>query len=145
MRKTFVKLFVAAALVIAGAFNANAQMGGGFQMDPDGIAKMIVDDMNQTVKLTDDQQKKVLELYTAQMKDMEKQFSSGQMPDMDAMQKQQEEQKRENSPEQKAKEEREEKQKEAVTREATGLIAGVVAAGMASDIAQEERSRGFHR
>lgn len=59
--------------------------------------------------------------------------------------KQQEEQKRENSPEQKAKEEREEKQKEAVTREATGLIAGVVAAGMASDIAQEERSRGFHR
>lgn len=92
MRKTFVKLFVAAALVIAGAFNANAQMGGGFQMDPDGIAKMIVDDMNQTVKLTDDQQKKVLELYTAQMKDMEKQFSSGQMPDMDAMQKQQEEQ-----------------------------------------------------
>ena len=92
MRKTFVKLFVAAALVIAGAFTANAQMGGGFQMDPDGIAKMIVDDMNQTVKLTDDQQKKVLELYTAQMKDMEKQFSSGQMPDMDAMQKQQEEQ-----------------------------------------------------
>ena len=92
MRKTFVKLFVAAALVIAGAFNANAQMGGGFQMDPDGIAKMIVDDMNQTVKLTDDQQKKVLELYTAQMKDMEKQFSSGQMPDMEAMQKQQEEQ-----------------------------------------------------
>ena len=59
--------------------------------------------------------------------------------------KQQEEQKRENSPEQKAKEEREEKQKEAFTREATGLIAGVVAAGMASDIAQEERSRGFHR
>ena len=92
MRKILVKLFVAAALVIAGAFNANAQMGGGFQMDPDGIAKMIVDDMNQTVKLTDDQQKKVLELYTAQMKDMEKQFSSGQMPDMDAMQKQQEEQ-----------------------------------------------------
>ena len=92
MRKILVKLFVAAALVIAGAFNANAQMCGGFQMDPDGIAKMIVDDMNQTVKLTDDQQKKVLELYTAQMKDMEKQFSSGQMPDMDAMQKQQEEQ-----------------------------------------------------
>ena len=41
MRKILVKLFVAAALVIAGAFNANAQMGGGFQMDPDGIAKMI--------------------------------------------------------------------------------------------------------
>ena len=92
MRKTFVKLFVAAALVIAGAFNANAQMGGGFQMDPDGIAKMIADDMKQTVKLDDTQYKKVVELYTAQMKDMEKQFSSGQMPDMDAMQKQQEEQ-----------------------------------------------------
>ena len=92
MRKAIVKLFVVAAMVFAGAYSANAQMGGGFQMDPDGIAKMIVDDMNQTVKLTDDQQKKVLELYTAQMKDMEKQFSSGQMPDMEAMQKQQEEQ-----------------------------------------------------
>ena len=92
MRKTFVKLFVAAALAIAGAFNANAQMGGGFQMDPDGIAKMIADDMKQTVKLYDTHYKEVAELYTAQMKDMEKQFSSGQMPDMEAMQKQQEEQ-----------------------------------------------------
>ena len=92
MRKTLVKLFVAAALVIAGAFNANAQMGGGFQMDPDGIAKMIADDMKQTVKLDDNQYKKVVELYTAQMKDMEKMFSSGQMPAMDEMQKQQEEQ-----------------------------------------------------
>ena len=92
MRKAIVKLFVAAAMIFAGAFNANAQMGGGFQMDPDGIAKMIADDMKQTVKLDDTQYKKVVELYTAQMKDMEKQFSSGQMPDMDAMQKQQEEQ-----------------------------------------------------
>ena len=92
MRKAIVKLFVAAALVFAGAFTANAQMGGGFQMDPDGIAKMIADDMKQTVKLDDNQYKKVVELYTAQMKDMEKTFSSGQMPDMDAMQKQQEEQ-----------------------------------------------------
>ena len=92
MCKAIVKLFVAAALVFAGAFTANAQMGGGFQMDPDGIAKMIADDMKQTVKLDDTQYKKVVELYTAQMKDMEKQFSSGQMPDMDAMQKQQEEQ-----------------------------------------------------
>ena len=92
MRKAIVKLFVAAAMIFAGAFNANAQMGGGFQMDPDGIAKMIADDMKQTVKLDDNQYKKVVELYTAQMKDMEKTFSSGQMPDMDAMQKQQEEQ-----------------------------------------------------
>ena len=92
MRKAIVKLFVAAAMIFAGAFNANAQMGGGFQMDPDGIAKMIADDMKQTVKLDDNQYKKVVELYTAQMKDMEKQFSSGQMPAMDEMQKQQEEQ-----------------------------------------------------
>ena len=59
--------------------------------------------------------------------------------------KQQEEQKRANSPEQKAKEEREEKQKEAVTREATGVIAGVVAGGITKDLEQEEYSRGFHR
>ena len=59
--------------------------------------------------------------------------------------KQQEEQKRANSPEQKAKEEREEKQKEAFTREATGVIAGVVAGGIVKDLEQEEHSRGFHR
>ena len=59
--------------------------------------------------------------------------------------KQQEEQKRENSPEQKAKEEREEKAKEALTKAETGLVAAVVAGGIAQDQQQEERSRGFHR
>lgn len=30
MRKALVKLFVAAAMIFAGAFSVNAQMGGGF-------------------------------------------------------------------------------------------------------------------
>ena len=59
--------------------------------------------------------------------------------------KRQEEQKRENSPEQKAKEEREEKQKEALTRAETGVVAAVIAGGIAKVQQQEERSRGFHR
>ena len=59
--------------------------------------------------------------------------------------KQQEEQKRENSPEQKAKEEREEKAKEALTRAETGVVAAVIAGGIAQDQQEEERSRGFHR
>ena len=59
--------------------------------------------------------------------------------------KQQQEEKRQNSPEQKAKEEREEKAKEALTRAETGLVAGIIAGGIAQDQQQEERSRGFHR
>ena len=59
--------------------------------------------------------------------------------------KQQEEQKRENSPEQKAKEEREEQAKEALTRAETGVVAAVIAGGIAQDQQEEERGRGFHR
>ncbi len=59
--------------------------------------------------------------------------------------KRQEEQKRENSPEQKAREEREEKAKEALTKAETGVVAAVIAGGIAQDQQQEERSRGFHR
>ena len=50
-----------------------------------------------------------------------------------------------NSPEQKAKEEREEKAKEALTRAETGVVAAVIAGGIAQDQQEEERSRGFHR
>ena len=60
-------------------------------------------------------------------------------------QKEQEEEKRRNSPEQKAREEREEKAKEELTRAETGLVAGIIAGGIAQDQQQEERSRGFHR
>ena len=39
--RTLLKLFVAAAMILTGAFVANAQPGGGFggQMDPEQIAK----------------------------------------------------------------------------------------------------------
>ena len=56
----------------------------------------------------------------------------------------QEEQKRMESPDQKAKEQREEKAREALTREETGAVAGIVAAGVMKD-AEEEQSRGVHR
>ena len=92
--RNLLKIFVAGAMILAGAFVSNAQPGGGFggQMDPEQIAKFRADDMKQTVKLTDDQYKKVVDLYKAQMEDMQKMFSSGQMPQMDQMQKQREEQ-----------------------------------------------------
>ena len=60
-------------------------------------------------------------------------------------QKEQEEVKRQNSPEQKAKEEREEKAKEALTKAETGVVAAIIAGGIAQDQQEEERSRGFHR
>ncbi len=81
-------------MVLTGSFVANAQPGGGFggQMDPEQIAKFRADDMKQTVKLTDDQYKKVVDLYKAEMENMMKMFESGGMPDMGEMQKQREEQ-----------------------------------------------------
>lgn len=92
--RSILKIFVACAIALTGAFVANAQPGGGFggQMDPDQIAKMRADDMKQTVKLNDDQYKKVVELYKAEMEGMMKMFEGGGMPDMGEMQKQREEQ-----------------------------------------------------
>lgn len=92
MRNAIVKFFVAAAIMFAGAFVSNAQPGGGFQFDPDQIAKMRADDMKETVKLSDEQYTKVVALFKAQMEEMQKMFEGGGMPDMDAMQKQREEQ-----------------------------------------------------
>ena len=92
--RTLLKLLVAAAMVLTGSFVANAQPGGGFggPMDPEQIAKFRANDMKQTVKLTDDQYKKVVDLYKAEMENMMKMFESGGMPDMGEMQKQREEQ-----------------------------------------------------
>ena len=92
--RSILKIFVACAIALTGAFVANAQPGGGFggQMDPDQIAKMRADDMKQTVKLNDDQYKKVVDLYKAEMEGMMKMFEGGGMPDMGEMQKQREEQ-----------------------------------------------------
>ena len=92
--RSILKIFVACAIALTGAFVANAQPGGGFggQMDPDQIAKMRADDMKQTVKLNDDQYKKVVDLFKAEMEGMMKMFEGGGMPDMGEMQKQREEQ-----------------------------------------------------
>ncbi len=94
MKSTILKFLVAGALALAGAFVSNAQPGGGFgaPMDPAQIAKFRADDMKQTVKLTDEQYTKVVDLFKAEMEAMQKAFSSGQMPQMDQMQKQREEQ-----------------------------------------------------
>lgn len=91
--RTLLKLFVAGAMILMGSFVSNAQPGGfGGQMDPEQIAKFRADDMKETVKLTDDQYKKVVDLYKAEMEAMMKLFESGGMPDMGEMQKQREEQ-----------------------------------------------------
>ena len=94
MRSSLLKFLVAGAMVLAGAFVSNAQPGGGFgaPMDPAQIAKFRADDMKQAVKLTDAQYTKVVDLFKAEMEAMQKAFSSGQMPQMEEMQKQREEQ-----------------------------------------------------
>lgn len=71
-----IKLIVVSAMLMFGAFTANAQGFGG-QMDPQEMVKMRVDQMKQNFNLTDAQVKQVTEFYTKQNEEMMKIFESG--------------------------------------------------------------------
>ena len=71
-----IKLIVVSAMLMFGAFTANAQGFGG-QMDPQEMVKMRVDQMKQSFNLTDAQVKQVTEFYTKQNEEMMKIFESG--------------------------------------------------------------------
>ena len=91
------KLFLASILITLGTMVANAQPGGmgrgGQRMDPEQMAKRRADMMKETVKLTDDQYTKVVELYKAQSEEMQKLFQQGgQQQGREAMEKLQNEQ-----------------------------------------------------
>lgn len=87
MKKFLMILFAAGAMLFAGMSNANAQgPGGGFNFDPAEMAKMRVDQMKQSLKLNDDQVKKLTDLFKKQSEEMAKMFEGGGMPDMDKMQ-----------------------------------------------------------
>ena len=99
--KSIVKLLVAGAILVAGSFVSMAQPGGGRpggqggrQFDPAQMAQRRADMMKETLKLTDAQYAKVLEMYKEESEAMQKQMQSGERPRMDreAMQKQREEQ-----------------------------------------------------
>jgi Spy/CpxP family protein refolding chaperone len=80
-------LMAAGALLFAGMSSANAQgPGGGFNFDPDEMVKMRVDQMKESLKLKDDQVKKLTDLFKKQNEEMAKMFQGGGMPDMDKMQ-----------------------------------------------------------
>ena len=99
--KSIVKLLVAGAMLVAGSFVSMAQPGGGRpggqggrQFDPAQMAQRRADMMKETLKLTDAQYAKVLEMYKEESEAMQKQMQSGERPRMDreTMEKQREEQ-----------------------------------------------------
>ncbi|MDO5442840.1 MAG: hypothetical protein Q4G10_04155 [Bacteroidia bacterium] len=92
MKKSIITILAAVAMLFGSAFTSRAQ-GPGFDFNPDEIVKMIVGQMKESLNLTDDQVTKVSELQKKQMENMQKMFEGGGMPDMDAFQKQQDEQK----------------------------------------------------
>ena len=70
-------------MMFAGAPKASAQ---DFNFDPAQMAKMRVDQMKQSLKLSDDQSTKLLELFKKESEEMSKMFQGGGMPDMSKMQ-----------------------------------------------------------
>ena len=99
--KNVIKLLVAGVMLVAGSFVSMAQPGGGRpggqggrQFDPAQMAQRRADMMKETLKLTDAQYAKVLEMYKEESEAMQKQMQSGERPRMDreTMQKQREEQ-----------------------------------------------------
>ena len=99
--KNLTKLLVAGVMLVAGSFVSMAQPGGGRpggqggrRFDPAQMAQRRADMMKETVKLTDEQDAKVVALYKEESEAMQKLMQSGQRPQMDreSMQKQREEQ-----------------------------------------------------
>ena len=99
--KNVIKLLVAGVMLVAGSFVSMAQPGGGRpggqggrQFDPAQMAQRRADMMKESLKLTDAQYAKVLEMYKEESEAIQKQMQSGERPRMDreTMQKQREEQ-----------------------------------------------------
>lgn len=89
MKKYLITIVAAIAMLIGGSYTSRAQFP---EFNPDEMVKMIVDQMKESLKLTDQQVPKVMELQKKQMEGMQKMFEGGNF-DMEAMQKQMEEHK----------------------------------------------------
>lgn len=94
MKKIIITIVAALALLFTGS-NARAQGPMGGQFDPAQIAEMIAGQMKESLKLTNDQYTKILDIYKKQMAEMQKSFESGQMPDFEKLQAQREKQEKE--------------------------------------------------
>ncbi|MBQ6244992.1 MAG: hypothetical protein IJK55_09820 [Bacteroidales bacterium] len=99
--KNVIKLLVAGVMLVAGSFVSMAQPGGGRpggqggrRFDPAQMAQRRADMMKESLKLTDAQYAKVLEMYKEESEAMQKQMQSGERLRMDreTMEKQREEQ-----------------------------------------------------
>lgn len=84
MKKFIITLMAAAVMLFAGTQKSNAQ---DFNFDPAQMAQMRVDQMKQSLKLTDEQYSTLLELFKKQNEEMSKIFAGGGMPDMGEFQK----------------------------------------------------------
>lgn len=89
MKKFIITLMAAAVMLFAGSQKSSAQ---DFNFDPEQMAQMRVDQMKQSLKLTDDQSAKLLEIFKKQNEEMGKLFAGGGMPDMGEFQKMMEKQ-----------------------------------------------------
>ena len=87
MKKTLITIIAAVAMLCGGSFSASAQMP---DFNPEEMVKMIVDQMKESLKLTDEQVPKVMDLQKKQMENMQKMFEGGGF-DFEAMQKQMDE------------------------------------------------------
>jgi len=83
MKKCLIAVLAAAVMFLSGN-TAKAQ--GPMDFDPAQIAQMRVDQMKQSLKLTEDQSKKLVAIFQKEMDEMMKMFEGGDMPDMNAMQ-----------------------------------------------------------
>ena len=79
MKKFIITLMAAAAMLFAGTQKSSAQ---DFNFDPAQMAQMRVDQMKESLKLTDDQAAKLLDLFKKQNEEMAKMFEGGGMPDL---------------------------------------------------------------
>ena len=89
MKKYLITVIAAVAMLLGGSYTSRAQFP---EFNPDEMVKMIVDQMKESLKLTNEQVPKVMDLQKKQMENMQKMFESGGF-DMDAMQKQMDEHK----------------------------------------------------
>ncbi len=83
MKKIIITLLATLAMMFAGSQNAGAQ---DFNFDPDQMAQMRVDQLKQSLKLTDKQAAEILVIIKKQNEEMGQLFAGGGMPDMSKFQ-----------------------------------------------------------
>ena len=96
MKARLFKLVVVASMLLGAMSLASAQPAGqtrqrGQEMNPEQMAQRRADEMNELVKLTEEQYKKIVELYKSESSQMQKAMQADRQKGRESMQKLQEE------------------------------------------------------